>query len=132
MGHCCPPPQTLTTEGCFGCIELDDAHGFQKQGIFLAPKGLVDLDKTLVYVCITNNGPAGMRVAVDSQSGPMIQPGQTSTVAAQESVDVALVGNAHHAEGFYVLSYCCPTELGVPKRRRKPKPKKKVRLDSDA
>ncbi|HKZ82899.1 MAG TPA: hypothetical protein VJ793_04500 [Anaerolineae bacterium] len=123
---CCPPPQTLTTEGCLGCIELDHAKGFDRQGIFHAAAPLVELDKILVYVCITNNGSAAMSIIVDGTQVPQrILPGQTSTFAARSSVEVALADvpplPTNHATGFYVLMHCCSTTLGItpvaPRRR---------------
>ena len=123
--ECCPPPASIVTEGCLGCIDLDEERRLSRQTIFFAPKELDELDKTLVYVCITNNGPAAMTAVADEGPAFVVLPGQTSNVAAQQSVEVALANvpplPAHHASGHYVISHCCPTYLGRPKPRRKAK-----------
>ena len=121
LRECCPPPQSLVTEGCLGCIDLDEEKRLLKQVLFFAPQALIDLDKTLVYVCITNNGPGVMTAIADGGPAFWVLPGQTSSVAAQQSVHVVLANVApfpsHHASGHYVITHCCPTDLGRKKRK---------------
>lgn len=107
-----------TTEGHVGDINIktppsgSDDSPYQVIFRSLAPTGPN-------YITINNDGPADLKVWIDTPFNPeeidiqpsfVIKPGQSSSVAATTCVLVKPMYTTMPTRGDYVLSWCCPVQ----------------------
>lgn len=137
---CCKVERcAVSADGHCGCIEVERG---KLQIVYLQSLAvtLPTMFGGRQYVTVTNEGPGAMRVWIDTMPSNSIQllnglagppvagsqpdlapsaadaafelaPGQSATVAVATVVIVGAVDR--HAEGCYVISWCCPEGLDL-------------------